>query len=159
MGFAAYFLIVWDFVRYAREPGHPHQRPRVGVRGHHQLHAGDQPRLPAQANDLLFERFIDPSRNEPPDIDIDLCQERRAEVIAYVRQKYGEANVAQIGTFGTMGAKAALKDVGRAMDVPLPLVNALCKLVPEKPGPPWTRPWPPCRSWRRWSGRTATSRS
>ncbi len=82
--------------------------------------------------DLLFERFLDPNRSEAPDIDIDLCKERRYEVIEYVRRKYGAANVAQIGTFGTMAAKAALKDVGRALNIPLARVDQVTKLVPTR---------------------------
>ena len=82
--------------------------------------------------DLLFERFLDPNRSEAPDIDIDLCQERRYEVIEYVRKKYGDANVAQIGTFGTMEAKAAIKDVGRALNIPLARVEQVTKLVPTR---------------------------
>ncbi len=82
--------------------------------------------------DLLFERFLDPSRSEAPDIDIDLCQERRYEVIDYVRKKYGDANVAQIGTFGTLKTKAAIKDVGRALNIPLARVEQINKLVPAR---------------------------
>jgi hypothetical protein len=81
--------------------------------------------------DLLFERFLDPSRTEPPDIDIDFCRDRRQLVIDYTKQKYGEANVAQIGTFGTLKAKAAIRDVSRALSVPLPRVDEICKMVPE----------------------------
>src|SRR5204863_8914584 len=81
--------------------------------------------------DLLFERFLDPKRGEAPDIDIDFCQERREEVIAYVRRKYGEQSVAQIGTFGTMAAKAAIKDVGRVLDIPLERVVRLTAMVPK----------------------------
>ena len=82
--------------------------------------------------DLLFERFLDPDRSEAPDIDIDLCQERRYEVIDYVRKKYGDANVAQIGTFGTLKTKAAIKDVGRALNIPLVRVEQINKLVPGR---------------------------
>jgi DNA polymerase-3 subunit alpha len=81
--------------------------------------------------DLLFERFLDPNRSEAPDIDIDFCQERREEVIAYVRQKYGEQSVAQIVTFGTLAAKAAIRDVGRVLDIPLDRVNRLTNMVPK----------------------------
>src|SRR5207253_354758 len=81
--------------------------------------------------DLLFERFLDPSRSEAPDIDIDFCQDRREQVIAYVKQKYGEQSVAQIATFGTLAAKAALKDVGRVLDVPLARVTQLTNWVPK----------------------------
>src|SRR5205085_2374313 len=81
--------------------------------------------------DLLFERFLDPNRGEAPDIDIDFCQDNRDKVIDYVRQKYGESSVAQIATFGTMAAKAAIKDVGRVMDVPLDYVNRLTGMIPK----------------------------
>ena len=77
---------------------------------------------------------MDPSRAEAPDIDIDFCKERRGEIIRYVKDKYGEANVAQIGTFGTLAARAAIRDVGRALGIPLPRVNQVIKMVPEKLG-------------------------
>ena len=82
--------------------------------------------------DLLFERFLDESRKEAPDIDIDFCKDRRGDVIAYVKEKYGEANVAQIGTFGTLAARAAIRDVGRALGMPIPRVDAIVALVPEE---------------------------
>ncbi len=84
--------------------------------------------------DLLFERFLDPNRSEAPDIDIDFCQERREEVIAYVRQKYGEASVAQIATFGTMAARAAIKDVGRVLGMPVQRVTQLTEMIPKTLG-------------------------
>jgi len=133
MGFAGYFLIVWDFVRFARERGIP-----AGARGSacgaivsYVLYLSEVCPL---EYDLLFERFLDPKRGEAPDIDIDFCQDRRDEVIAYVKQKYGEDSVAQIATFGTMAAKAAITDVGRVLDIPLDRVNALKKLVPSRLG-------------------------
>ena len=82
--------------------------------------------------DLLFERFLDPSRNEPPDIDIDFCRDRRQMVIDYTKETYGEMNVAQIGTYGTLKAKNAIRDVGRALNVPLPRVNELAKMIPDE---------------------------
>src|SRR5207248_2575431 len=84
--------------------------------------------------DLLFERFLDPNRSEAPDIDIDFCQEGRDQVIAYVRQKYGEESVAQIATFGTMAARAAIKDVGRVLEVPLEHVTRLTGMIPKALG-------------------------
>src|SRR5204862_6787284 len=81
-----------------------------------------------------FERFLDPNRAEAPDIDIDFCQDRREQVIQYVKQKYGADSVAQIATFGTLAAKAALKDVGRVLDIPLERVNAITKQVPARLG-------------------------
>ena len=84
--------------------------------------------------DLLFERFLDENRLEAPDIDIDFCKERRGNVIRYVKEKYGEENVAQIGTFGTLAARAAIKDVGRALGIPLPRVNQVTGMVPDELG-------------------------
>jgi DNA polymerase III subunit alpha len=131
MGFASYFLIVWDFVRYAREMGIPNSArgSACGALVSYLLYLSHVDPL---KYDLLFERFLDPNRSEAPDIDIDLCKERRGEVIEYVRNKYGAANVAQIGTFGTMGAKAALKDVGRALNIPLARVDQVTKLIPTR---------------------------
>src|SRR5262245_42034640 len=129
MGFASYFLIVWDFVRFARENNIP-AGARGSACGALVSYVLQLSHVDPLEYDLLFERFLDPNRSEAPDIDIDFCQERREEVIAYVRQKYGEGSVAQIGTFGTMAARAAIKDVGRVLDVPLDRVNALTKLIP-----------------------------
>ncbi|MGZ3302488.1 MAG: DNA polymerase III subunit alpha [Isosphaeraceae bacterium] len=131
MGFASYFLIVWDFVRYARERGIPASArgSACGALVSYVLHLSNV--CPIKY-DLLFERFLDPNRSEAPDIDIDLCQERRYEVIDYVRKKYGDANVAQIGTFGTMKAKAAIKDVGRVLSIPLARVEQINRLIPTR---------------------------
>ena len=131
MGYSAYFLIVWDFVRYARENGIPSTARGSGC-GAVVAYALYLSHVCPLEYDLLFERFLDPNRTEPPDIDIDFCQDRRELVIQYVKEKYGHDSVAQIGTFGTLAAKAALKDVGRVLDVPLERVNAMCKLVPMK---------------------------
>jgi DNA polymerase III subunit alpha len=131
MGFASYFLIVWDFVRFARERGIPCSARGSGC-GAVVSYVLYLSHVDPLEYDLLFERFLDPNRNEAPDIDIDFCQDRRELVIDYVKRKYGEQSVAQIATFGTLAAKAALKDVGRALDVPLDRVNYLCKLVPTK---------------------------
>jgi DNA polymerase-3 subunit alpha len=129
MGFASYFLIVWDFVRFARENGIPctARGSGCGAIVSYVLYLSHVCPL---EYDLLFERFLDPNRSEAPDIDIDFCQDRRDLVIRYVKEKYGAESVAQIGTFGTLAAKAALKDVGRVLDVPLERVNQMCKLVP-----------------------------
>lgn len=131
MGFASYFLIVWDFVRFAREANIPNSArgSACGALVSYLLYLSHVDPL---KYDLLFERFLDPNRSEAPDIDIDLCQERRYEVIEYVRRRYGEANVAQIGTFGTMAAKAAIKDVGRALNIPLARVDQITKLIPTR---------------------------
>jgi DNA polymerase-3 subunit alpha len=129
MGFASYFLIVWDFVRFAREAGIPCSARGSGC-GAIVSYVLYLSHVCPLEYDLLFERFLDPNRSEAPDIDIDFCQDRRGLVIEYVKQKYGSDSVAQIGTFGTLAAKAALKDVGRVLDIPLERVNYLCKLVP-----------------------------
>lgn len=130
MGFPSYFLIVWDFVRFARESGIPAlaRGSACGALVSYLLHLSDVCPL---KYDLLFERFLDPNRSEAPDIDIDLCQERRSKVIEYVRNKYGSSNVAQIGTFGTLAARAVIKDVGRALNIPLARVVQLTNLVPQ----------------------------
>ena len=129
--FCSYFLIVWDFCNFARENGIP-----VGARG---SGVGTMVgyllglcNVDPIKYGLLFERFMDPSRNEMPDIDIDICQEGRGKIIDYVRHKYG--HVAQIITFGTLAAKAACKDVGRVLGVPLPEIDRLTKLIPGVPG-------------------------
>ncbi len=131
MGFASYFLIVWDFVRYARDNHIPcsARGSACGAIVSYVLHLSHVDPL---EYDLLFERFLDPNRNEAPDIDIDFCQDRREQVIEYVKRKYGIESVAQIGTFGTLAAKAALKDVGRVLGVPLERVNQICQLVPTR---------------------------
>ncbi len=131
MGFASYFLIVWDFVRHARERGIP-ATARGSACGSIVSYVLRLSNVCPIKYDLLFERFLDPNRNEAPDIDIDLCQNRRYEVIEYVRKKYGDANVAQIGTFGTMKAKAAVKDVGRVLNIPLVRVEQINKLIPTR---------------------------
>ena len=133
LGFAGYFLIVWDFVRFARENGIPCSARGSGC-GAITSYVLKISHVCPLEYDLLFERFMDPNRNEAPDIDIDFCQDRRDMVIDYVKQKYGAGSVAQICTFGTMAAKAALKDVGRVLDIPLDRVNAMAKLVPARLG-------------------------
>ncbi len=131
LGFANYFLIVWDFVRHAREQGVPATARGSGV-GALVCYALYLSHVCPIKYDLLFERFLDENRREAPDIDIDFCKDRRAEIIQYVRDKYGEANVAQIGTFGTLQARAAIKDVGRALGMPLARVNQITEMVPEE---------------------------
>lgn len=130
MGFASYFLIVWDFVRFALEHGIP-ASARGSACGAIVSYVLKLSHVCPLEYDLLFERFLDPNRSEAPDIDIDFCQDRREQVIAYVKQKYGEQSVAQIATFGTLAAKAALKDVGRVLDVPLARVTQLTNWVPK----------------------------
>jgi DNA polymerase-3 subunit alpha len=133
MGFASYFLIVWDFVRYARENGVPASArgSACGAIVSYVLRLSDVDPL---EYDLLFERFLDPNRSEAPDIDIDFCQEGREKVIAYVRQKYGEQSVAQIATFGTMAARAAIRDVGRVLDLPRARVDQIANMIPQTLG-------------------------
>ena len=130
MRYEGYFLIVWDFIHYARAqevPVGPGRGSAAGSLVSYALRITDVDPL---QYDLLFERFLNPERVSMPDIDIDFCMRRRGELIDYVTQKYGRENVAQIITFGTMAAKAAIKDVGRAMDIPYGEVDRLAKLVP-----------------------------
>src|SRR5207253_2569651 len=133
MGFASYFLIVWDFVRFALENNIP-ASARGSACGAVVSYVLKLSHVCPLEYDLLFERFLDPNRSEAPDIDIDFCQEGREKVIAYVRQRYGEQSVAQIGTFGTLAARAAIKDVGRVMDIPLERVTQLTKMIPTTLG-------------------------
>lgn len=133
LGFCDYFLIVWDFVRFAVEKGIPSTARGSGV-GSLVCYALMMSHVCPLKYDLLFERFLDENRLEAPDIDIDFCKERRAEVIQYVKDKYGEANVAQIGTFGTLAARAAIRDVGRTMGLPIFRVDQVVAMVPEQLG-------------------------
>jgi DNA polymerase-3 subunit alpha len=130
MGFASYFLIVSDFVRFAVEQKIP-CTARGSACGALVSYVLKLSHVDPLEFDLLFERFLDPSRSEAPDIDIDFCQDRREEVIAYVKRKYGEGSVAQIATFGTMAARAALRDVGRVLGIPLFRVDEIAKMVPQ----------------------------
>src|SRR6476659_6376556 len=132
MKFSGYFLIVWDFVRYAREHGIPVGPGRGSAAGSLVSYALGITDIDPLQHELLFERFLNPERVSLPDIDIDFCMNRRGEVINYVTQKYGRENVAQIITFGTMAAKAAIKDVGRAMDIPYADVDRIAKMVPTQ---------------------------
>jgi DNA polymerase III subunit alpha len=132
MKYAGYFLIVWDFIHYARAqdvPVGPGRGSAAGSLVSYSMRITDVDPL---QYDLFFERFLNPERISLPDIDIDFCMRRRGEVIEYVTQKYGRENVAQIITFGTLAAKAAIKDVGRAMDIPYGEVDRLAKLVPNE---------------------------
>jgi DNA polymerase-3 subunit alpha len=131
MRFAGYFLIVWDFIRFAREkciPVGPGRGSSAGSLVAYSLHITD---IDPLQNELLFERFLNPERISFPDIDIDFCMRRRSEVIDYVTQKFGRENVSQIITFGTMGAKAVIRDAGRALDIPFAEVDRIAKLVPN----------------------------
>jgi DNA polymerase-3 subunit alpha len=132
MQFAGYFLIVWDFIRYAKENHIPVGPGRGSAAGSLVSYALGITDMDPLQHELLFERFLNPERVSMPDIDIDFCMHRRGEVIDYVTRKYGRDNVAQIITFGTMQAKAAIKDVGRAMDVPYADVDRIAKMVPNQ---------------------------
>ncbi len=133
LGFANYFLICWDFVNHARSINVPATARGSGV-GALVCYALYLSHVCPLKYGLLFERFLDENRLEAPDIDIDFCQERRGEIIQYVKDKYGKDNVAQIGTFNTMAARAAIKDVGRVLNFPLARVNQITALVPSRPG-------------------------
>src|SRR5579862_2052869 len=132
MQFSGYFLIVWDFIRYAKEHQIPVGPGRGSAAGSLVSYALGITDLDPLQHELLFERFLNPERISMPDIDIDFCMNRRGEVIEYVTRKYGRDNVAQIITFGTMAAKAAIKDVGRAMDIPYADVDRIAKMVPAQ---------------------------
>src|SRR5579871_2729267 len=131
MKFSGYFLIVWDFIRYAKERDIPVGPGRGSAAGSLVSYALGITDIDPIQHELLFERFLNPERVSMPDIDIDFCMNRRGEVIEYVTRKYGRDNVAQIITFGTMAAKAAIKDVGRAMDIPYSDVDRIAKMVPS----------------------------
>ncbi len=134
MGFSGYFLIVWDFVRYARERGIPVGPGRGSAAGSLVSYALGITNIDPLPYNLLFERFLNPERVSMPDIDIDFCMDRRDEVIEYVRDKYGKDNVAKIITFGTLSARAVVRDVGRALGVPYKDVDRIAKLIPSGPG-------------------------
>ena len=130
MQYSGYFLIVWDFIRYAREHAIPVGPGRGSAAGSLVSYSMAITDIDPLQHELIFERFLNPERVSLPDIDIDFCMNRRGEVINYVTQKYGRENVAQIITFGTMAAKAAIKDVGRAMGMPYADVDQIAKMVP-----------------------------
>ncbi len=134
MKFPGYFLIVWDFIRYAKEHSIPVGPGRGSAAGSLVAYVMEITDIDPLQNELLFERFLNPERVSMPDIDIDFCMNRRGEVIEYVRQRYGNDQVAQIITFNTMAAKAAIKDVGRAMDMPYGEVDRIAKLIPATIG-------------------------
>jgi len=130
MNYAGYFLIVWDFIRYAREQGIPVGPGRGSAAGSVVAYSLNITDVDPLHFDLIFERFLNPERVSLPDIDIDFCERRRGEVIEYVTRKYGRENVAQIITFGTMKAKAVVRDVGRALDIPYADADKVAKLIP-----------------------------
>jgi DNA polymerase-3 subunit alpha len=134
MKFPGYFMIVWDFIRYAREQGIPVGPGRGSAAGSLVAYVMEITDIDPLQNELLFERFLNPERVSMPDIDIDFCMNRRGEVIEYVKRKYGSDQVAQIITFNTMAAKAAIKDVGRALEMPYGEVDRIAKMIPATIG-------------------------
>ncbi len=131
MGFSSYFLIVWDFIRYAKGKDIPVGPGRGSAAGSLVAYSLDITEIDPIRYGLLFERFLNPERISLPDIDVDFCMNRRPEVIEYVSERYGKDHVAQIITFGTMQARAAIRDVGRAMDIPYAEVDRVAKLIPN----------------------------
>ncbi len=132
MKFSGYFLIVWDFMRFARSKGIPVGPGRGSAAGSLVSYAMGITDIDPLQYDLLFERFLNPERVNLPDVDIDFCTNRRGEVIQYVTEKYGRDQVAQIITFGTLGARAAIKDVGRALDMSFAEVEKITKMIPNE---------------------------
>ncbi len=130
MGFPGYFLIVWDFIRYAKDKGIPVGPGRGSAAGSLVAYCMKITDVDPMQYDLLFERFLNPERVSMPDIDVDFCVRGRGEVINYVSDLYGRQNVAQIITFGTMASRAAIKDVGRALEMPYAEVEKVAKLIP-----------------------------
>lgn len=137
MGFDTYFLIVWDLCRYARQQGIWYNA-RGSAAGSMVAYTLDITIVEPIEHGLIFERFLNPGRISMPDIDLDFRDDRRAEMLAYTANKYGDDKVAQIITFGTLGARAAIRDVGRVMDIPLSEVDKVAKLIPNIPGKPVT---------------------
>ena len=138
MGFPGYFLIVADFIQWAKSQDIPVGPGRGSGAGSVVAWALTITDLDPLRFGLLFERFLNPERVSMPDFDVDFCQDRRDEVIRYVQEKYGADQVAQIITFGTLQPRAALRDVGRVLQMPYPLVDRICKLVPNNPASPVT---------------------
>ena len=134
MGFVSYFLIVSDFIRYAREAGVPVGPGRGSAAGSMVAYCLGITNVDPLRYDLLFERFLNSSRVSMPDIDVDFCRDGRAKVIDYVRQRYGSERVSQIVTFGTMAAKAAIRDAGRVLGIELRDVDRIAKKIPATPG-------------------------
>ena len=143
MGFPGYFLIVGDFINWAKNNGCPVGPGRGSGAGSLVAYALKITDLDPLKYNLLFERFLNPERVSMPDFDIDFCQGNRDRVIDYVKDKYGKNAVSQIATFGTMAAKAAIRDVGRVMDMSYTFCDGISKLVPGKPGMSYTLAYPP----------------
>jgi DNA polymerase III subunit alpha len=132
MQFSSYFLIVWDLIKYARDHSIPVGPGRGSVVGSLVAYSMRITDIDPLQYELFFERFLNPERIAPPDIDMDYCMNRRAEVIDYVTKKYGRENVCQIITFGTMAARGVIRDVGRSLDIPYAEVDRIAKLIPEE---------------------------
>ena len=166
MKYAGYFLIVADFIQWAKAQGIPVGPGRGSGAGSLVAYALTITDLDPIRFGLLFERFLNPERVSMPDFDIDFCQDRRDEVIRYVQEKYGRDQVAQIITFGTLQARGVLRDVGRVLQMPYGQVDKLCKLVPQNPANPVTlgmrsttsRGCRPNAIAIRWCGAPSTSR-
>jgi len=133
-GFVSYFLIVWDFIHFAKKRGIPVGPGRGSAAGSVIAYVLGITDIDPLRFDLIFERFLNPERVSPPDIDVDFCMERRGEVIEYVRQKYGERAVSQIITFGTLGAKSVIRDVGRVLGMSYGEADRLAKMIPADLG-------------------------
>ncbi|MYN13845.1 DNA polymerase III subunit alpha [Pusillimonas sp. TS35] len=138
MGFPGYFLIVQDFINWGKNNGVPVGPGRGSGAGSLVAYSLGITDLDPIRYDLLFERFLNPERVSMPDFDIDFCQDNRERVIDYVKHKYGKEAVSQIATFGTLGAKAVVRDVGRVLEMPYSLCDGLSKLIPFNPADPWT---------------------
>ena len=136
MGFVSYFLIVWDLIRWAREHGIPVGPGRGSAAGSIVAYVLDITRVDPLRYDLLFERFLNSARISMPDIDIDFCKEGRERVLEYTRQRYGAERVSQIGTFATLSPRSVIRDVGRTLDLPLPEIDKLAKMIPQGPNAP-----------------------
>ncbi|MES2945828.1 MAG: DNA polymerase III subunit alpha, partial [Pseudomonadota bacterium] len=143
MGFPGYFLIVGDFINWAKNNGCPVGPGRGSGAGSLVAYALKITDLDPLQYNLLFERFLNPERVSMPDFDIDFCQSNRDRVIDYVKDKYGKNAVSQIVTFGTMAARAAIRDVGRVLDFPYGFCDSISKLIPNKPGMSVTLQYPP----------------
>ncbi|MGE5699821.1 MAG: DNA polymerase III subunit alpha, partial [Deltaproteobacteria bacterium] len=133
-GYSGYFLIVWDFIRHAKEKGIPVGPGRGSAAGSLVAYSLRITEIDPIPHGLLFERFLNPERISLPDVDCDFCKDRRDEVIQYIKERYGEENVTQIITFGTMKARAAVRDVGRVLEMPYAEVDRIAKLIPPDLG-------------------------
>ena len=134
MGYIDYFLIVWDYINYAKKHDIPVGPGRGSAAGSIVAYCLGITDVDPIKYNLLFERFLNPERVSMPDIDVDFCYERRQEVIDYVIRKYGKERVCQIITFGTLAARGVVRDVGRALDLPYSLCDTIAKLIPTEIG-------------------------